>query len=213
MSGRRPNALVLVALLLTGCVQSITGSSYYDGRFWYLNAKTASDIAGGPRQDVLIVVDRNGVIIEKSVTTGLGTLQTAVSGLSTAVINAGGTVAGDAMIRPARNSTSATNNEMVTGTGGTGGTANGGTGGTAIGGQGGHGGNSTTPVSNSNNATGGSTGPITNSSSGGTATTGAVTNSATGGTATGGSTGPVNAVGGSTTTTLGAGASCQGNCD
>lgn len=234
-------AAVLLSVLLGGCVSSVTGSTYTDGRFWYSNVKSASDIAGGPRQDSLIVVDQNGVIVEKSVTAGFGTLQTTVSGLSSAIVNASGNVAGDALIRPARNSTSATNNEMVSGTGGTGGTATGGTGGTANGGAGGAGGKGGTgvggvgnggqggtggtsgPVSNTispitnTNTTGASTAttnPITNTNTTGasTATTGAVTNTNTTGASTS-STGNVNAVGGSATTTLGTGASCQGNCD
>lgn len=97
----------LLALSLSGCVSSLTGSSYSDGRFWYSNVKSASDIAGGPRQDVLVVVDyATGQVVDRTIASGPGTLQ-ALVGIAGSVITAGGQVAGSALIRPPKNNTSA----------------------------------------------------------------------------------------------------------
>jgi hypothetical protein len=109
----------LLALLLSGCVPGITGSTYTDGRFWYSNVKSGSDIAGGPRQDVVVIVDRDGTLVGKLDAAGVGTLQAVASGLSAAVVTAGGVVAGNALIRPARNTTNVRMD--VQGTGGSGG--------------------------------------------------------------------------------------------
>jgi hypothetical protein len=135
--------VLLLALLLPGCVSAISGSTYTDGRFWFSNVKSASDIAGGPRQDVIIIVDRDGTLVGKLDAAGVGTLQAVASGLSAAVVTAGGVVAGNALIRPARNTTNVRMD--VQGTGGSGGAstttsaATGGAGGSATGGAGGTG--------------------------------------------------------------------------
>jgi hypothetical protein len=103
-------ALIAVAALsLVGCTSQMSGSTYTDGRFLYFNAKSASDAAGGPRQDIIIVTDLQGNLIEKTTAAGPGTLQTVV-GAASAVISAGGQVAGSALLRPARNNTSSTIN-------------------------------------------------------------------------------------------------------
>ena len=112
--------LVFALAWLSGCVPAVTGSTYTDGRFWFSNVKSASDPAGGPRQDVLIVVDRDGTVIEVFGSNGIGTLQ-AVAG---AVIPAAGQAAGSALVRPARNTTNVRMD--VAGTGGAGGSAAGG---------------------------------------------------------------------------------------
>lgn len=95
-----------MAGLLGGCVPYVTGSTYYDGRFWYSNTKTGMDIAGGPRQDVLVIVDRDGTLIDNTSVSGPGTLQS-LAGIFTAVVSAGGQVAGSAVLRPTRNNTTA----------------------------------------------------------------------------------------------------------
>ena len=140
---------LLLVLALSGCVSTVTGSTYYDGRFWYSNIKSASDIAGGPRQDLIVIVDRDGStkVINAA---HEGTLQSIASGLGAAVVNSAGHAGGSALVRPARNTT---NVQMeVQGTGGSGGT----------------GGTSTT----SSSAAGGSnTVTTTNTATGGTATT------------------------------------------
>jgi hypothetical protein len=160
-------------LVLPGCVSSITGSTYYDGRFWYSNVKSGSDIAGGPRQDVMTVVDRDGRIVESWTTSGNGTFQTVTSGLSAAIVSAGGQVAGNAAIRPSRNTTNVSMDIA-------GGAAGGGT--TSTSATGGSGGTSTT---SSNSA--GSTAASTTSS-----------NAATSSNATGGAGGAGGAGGGTT---------------
>lgn len=135
-------AWLAVLLVLPGCVSTISGSTYSDGRFWWSNVRSASDPAGGPRQDVLIAVDRDGRIVGTFNAAGIGTLQAALAGLSGAVVTAGGQVAGSALVRPARNTTNVEMNVQGTGgAGGTGGTsstsssATGGAGGAATGGN------------------------------------------------------------------------------
>jgi hypothetical protein len=109
MSDLVARVLALAAMLLSGCVSQMTGSTYTDGRFWYFNTKSASDLAGGPRQDIIIVTDLAGNIVEKTTAAGPGTLQS-VAGTVNALITAGGNVAGSALLRPARNTTSSTIN-------------------------------------------------------------------------------------------------------
>src|SRR5262245_47044555 len=110
--------IVGALLLLSACAPTV-GSTGYDGRFWWTNIKSASDIAGGPRQDVLIIVDRDGHVVKTSTAAGEGTLQTTLSGLAPAIVNAAGHAGGSALVRPARNTT---NVQMeVMGTGGSGG--------------------------------------------------------------------------------------------
>ena len=106
-------------ILLGGCVPSLTGSTYYDGRFWYSNVKSASDIAGGPRQDLIVVVDREGRIVNQFQASGPGTLQSVAGSLGPAIVAAGGQAAAGALQRPARNTTNVEMN--VQGTGGSGG--------------------------------------------------------------------------------------------
>jgi hypothetical protein len=130
-----PRYAVLAALLLAGCTSQMSGSTYTDGRFWYFNAKSASDAAGGPRQDIVIVTELDGTIVEKTTAAGPGTLQTVIGGMS-AAITAGGNVAGSALIRPARNSTSSTINGG-SGTASASGTASSDAGSSASGGAGG----------------------------------------------------------------------------
>lgn len=105
---------------LCGCVESTTGSVYYDGRFWWSTVKSASDIAGGPRQDVVVVIDRDGRIVGQFQASGFGTLQALVGSLGPAVMTAAGTAAAGALQRPSRNTTNV--NMEVQGTGGAGGT-------------------------------------------------------------------------------------------
>ena len=112
--------LAITGLLLSGCVPTVTGSTYYDGRFWYSNVKSASDIAGGPRQDLIIIIDRDGRIAGTMIANSVGTAQSIASSLGPAIVTAGGVVAGNALIRPARNTTNVEMN--VQGTGGAGGT-------------------------------------------------------------------------------------------
>lgn len=112
-------AFILAMLLLTGCVPTITGSTYYDGRFWYLNAKSASDVAGGPRQDIIVVLDRDGRIVNQYQAAGPGAFQSLVGSLGPAIVTAGGQAAAGYLTRPARNTTNVEMN--VQGTGGSGG--------------------------------------------------------------------------------------------
>ena len=109
----------LAVVLLGGCVPAISGTTYYDGRFWYSNVKSASDIAGGPRQDLIMVVDREGRIVNQFQATGPGTLQSVAGSLGPAIVTAGGQAAAGALQRPARNTTNVEMN--VQGTGGSGG--------------------------------------------------------------------------------------------
>src|SRR5688572_23324844 len=97
--------VVLLAFLLPGCVPAITGSTYSDGRFWYSNVKSASDIAGGPRHDLIVVVDRDGRHVDTYIAHGTGTLQSTASSLGPAIVTAAGQVGSSALIRPARNTT------------------------------------------------------------------------------------------------------------
>lgn len=106
-------------LLSIGCSQSTTGSMYYDGRFWYSNVKSASDEAGGPRQDIIVVIDRDGRIVNQYQAAGPGTLQALVGSLAPAVMTAAGQAAAGALQRPSRNTTNVEMN--VQGTGGSGG--------------------------------------------------------------------------------------------
>lgn len=133
---------LFLPLLLCGCVESTTGSVYYDGRFWWSTVKSASDIAGGPRQDVVVVIDRDGRIVGQFQASGSGTLQALVGSFGPALVTAAGTAAAGALQRPSRNTTNV--NMEVQGTGGSGGsggsnttstTASGGAGG--VGGAGG----------------------------------------------------------------------------
>ena len=124
--------------LLSACVETATGSVYYDGRFWWSTVKSASDIAGGPRQDVVVVIDRDGRIIGQFQASGPGTLQALVGSLAPAMVTAAGAAAAGALQRPSRNTTNVEMN--VQGTGGSGGsggsnvtTASGGAGGSATG--------------------------------------------------------------------------------
>lgn len=117
-------SLIAAALLgLSGCVSAITGSTYTDGRFWFSNVKSASDIAGGPRQDIVIIVDHDGSLVGKYEAAGGGTLQAVASGLSAAIVSAGGQVAGSALVRPARNSTTVDSISTLSVSGGAGGTS------------------------------------------------------------------------------------------
>lgn len=104
---------------LAGCVPAVSGTAYYDGRFWYLNAKSATDIGGGPRQDVLIVVDRDGRVVNQFQAAGPGTLQGMAQSLGPAALTAAGQAAAGALQRPSRNTTNVEMN--VQGTGGSGG--------------------------------------------------------------------------------------------
>lgn len=108
-----------VILLLTGCVGEIGGSVYTDGRFSYINVKSASDAAGGPRQDLILVIDRDGRVVGQWQAAGPGTLQALVGSLGPAVMTAAGTAAAGALQRPSRNTTNVEMN--VQGTGGSGG--------------------------------------------------------------------------------------------
>ena len=145
---------VLGLLTLTGCVSNVTGSTYFDGRFWYSNVKSASDAAGGPRQDLIVIVDSDGRIVDRFTAAGVGTLQAASSTLAAAVVTAAGQAAGSALIRPSRNTTNVemnveggaagggTSNTSATGgagttssVSGTSSTATGGAGGTGTGGS------------------------------------------------------------------------------
>src|SRR5262245_46987987 len=110
---------VILPLLCAGCAP-MAGSSWTAGRFTYVNVKSASDIAGGPRQDLLIVVDRDGRVVQQTTAHDVGVLQALASGLGGATVTAAGHAAGSALVRPARNTT---NVQMeVQGTGGSGGT-------------------------------------------------------------------------------------------
>lgn len=144
--------VALLASLLSGCVSTITGSTYSDGRFWYSNVKSASDIAGGPRHDLLVVVDHNGRHVDTFISHGLGTLQSTASSLGPAVVTAAGQAGASALVRPARNTTNVTmdvsgtagagtTSSTTSSVSGTNATAAGGTGG--VGGTGGAGGGST----------------------------------------------------------------------
>lgn len=112
--------ILLLAGLLGGCVPYVTGSTYYDGRFWYSNTKSGMDIAGGPRQDLIVIVDRDGRIVSQLQASGPGTLQSLVGSLAPAIATGAGQAAAGALQRPARNSTDVEMN--VQGTGGSGGT-------------------------------------------------------------------------------------------
>lgn len=106
--------VISAILLLAGCAP-MSGSIYSDGRFTYSNAKTSMDWAGGPRQDILVIVDRDGSIVQVAVANGSGTLQS-VAG---ALLPAAGQAASGVLIRPARNTTNVSMD--VQGTGGSGG--------------------------------------------------------------------------------------------
>lgn len=110
---------LFLPFLLSACVETATGSVYYDGRFWWSAVKSASDIAGGPRQDVVVVIDRDGRIVGQFQASGPGTLQALVGSLGPAVMTAAGTAVAGALQRPSRNTTNV--NMEVQGTGGSGG--------------------------------------------------------------------------------------------
>jgi hypothetical protein len=112
-------ATSLALLALQGCASAISGSTYYDGRFWYSNVKSSSDQAGGPRQDLIVVIDRDGRVVNQFQASGPGTLQSLAGSLAPAVMTAAGQAAAGALQRPARNTTNVEMN--VQGTGGTGG--------------------------------------------------------------------------------------------
>jgi hypothetical protein len=163
--------LIAATTMLSGCISTITGSTYYDGRFWYSNVKSASDAAGGPRLDLMVIVDsHNGQIVNTVTASGIGTWQAATSGLSAAVVAASGQAAGSALIRPARNTTNVEMNvEGGAAGGGTSSTsATGGAGGTAAGGTS----TSATSGTTSSSATGGAGGIGGTGGVGGTGGTG-----------------------------------------
>jgi hypothetical protein len=172
MDNLRGPALVLFSFALSGCVSSITGSTYSDGRFWYSNVKSASDIAGGPRHDLIVIVDpATGKHVETYISHGVGTLQSTASSLGPAIATALGQAGASALVRPSRNTTNVSMD--VSGTGGagttsssgitssvsgtsataTGGAGTGGAGGP--GGTGGTGGTATTTVNTNGSNTGG----------------------------------------------------------
>jgi len=134
------SAFVFVLSFVVGCAP-FGGATWTDGRFTYINVKSASDGAGGPRQDLIVIVDRDGTVTKAITSAGDGTWQTTLSGLAPAVVSAAGHAGGSALVRPARNTTNVQMN--VQGTGG----------------SGGEGGNNTVSVSGNN----------TNTSTGGTA--------------------------------------------
>jgi len=111
--------LIVVGAILGGCAPQITGSTYSDGRFWWTNVKSASDGAGGPRQDVIVAVDRDGHIVATITANGAGTLQSMASSLGPALVTATGVAYGNSLLRPARNTTDVRMD--VQGTGGSGG--------------------------------------------------------------------------------------------
>jgi hypothetical protein len=111
--------IIFLGILVTGCVEQVSGSMYYDGRFWYSNVKSSSDQAGGPRQDLIVVIDRDGRVVNQFQASGPGTLQSLVGSLAPAVMTAAGQAAAGALQRPARNTTNVEMN--VQGTGGSGG--------------------------------------------------------------------------------------------
>src|SRR5262245_18102276 len=113
------SAALVLALVLASCAPTITGSTYSDGRFWWSNVKSGSDIAGGPRQDVVIAVDRDGHIVATITANGAGTLQSVASSLGPALVTATGVAYGNSLLRPARNTTDVRMD--VQGTGGSGG--------------------------------------------------------------------------------------------
>ena len=129
-----PILILLLLLLLSSCAP-FGGSSWTDGRFTYINVKSASDGAGGPRQDLIVIVDRDGSVVKAITSAGDGTLQTTLSSLAPAVVSAAGHAGGSALVRPARNTTNVQMN--VQGTGG----------------SGGEGGNNTVSVSGNNTST------------------------------------------------------------
>jgi hypothetical protein len=147
-------ATSLAFLALQGCASTISGSTYTDGRFWFSNVKSASDVAGGPRQDLIVVVDRDGRVVETFTASGIGTFQAVTSGLSAAVVSASGQAVGSALIRPARNTTNVRMD--VQGTGGSGCA----------------GGNNTVDVSGTGGAGGSGSGNATATATGGNATSG-----------------------------------------
>src|SRR5262245_56653500 len=100
----RDSIYIGAAILLAGCAP-MGGSSWSDGRFTYVNVKSASDIAGGPRHDLLLIVDRDGRIVAQGLAHDIGTLQALIAGLGGAVVSAAGHAAGSALVRPARNTT------------------------------------------------------------------------------------------------------------
>ena len=146
-------AILLLSLLLflAGCVGEVGGSAWTDGRFTWVNVKSASDVAGGPRQDVILVIDRDGRVVGQWQAAGMGVLQALVGSLGPAVMTAAGQAMAGYLTRPARNTTNVELN--VAGTGGAGGlggsntttatstvgavqaTSTGGTGGSATGGS------------------------------------------------------------------------------
>src|SRR5262245_25682575 len=100
----RDSIYIGAAILLAGCAP-MGGSSWSDGRFTYVNVKSASDIAGGPRHDLLLIIDRDGRIIGQGLAHDIGTLQAVGAGLGGAVVSAAGHAGGSALVRPARNTT------------------------------------------------------------------------------------------------------------
>ena len=134
----RWSSLLVVAMALSGCVSGVTGTAWTDGRFTWVNVKSASDVAGGPRQDVILAVDWDGKPVGQWQAAGMGTLQSLVGSLAPAMMTAAGVAAAGALQRPARNTTNVEMNVAGTGGGGgAGGSAAGGvstaTGGTATG--------------------------------------------------------------------------------
>lgn len=81
--------------------------------------KTASDIAGGPRQDIVVAIDQDGRIIGQFQASGPGTLQALVGSLAPALATGTGQAMAGAWQRPARNTTDVRMD--VQGTGGSGG--------------------------------------------------------------------------------------------
>ena len=111
--------LPVALLVLTGCAPAMTGSTYTDGVFWFSNVKSASDVAGGPRQDIVIVVDRYGRVVNQYQASGPGVLQSLVGSLAPAVATGAGQAMAGYLQRPARNTTNV--DMQVMGTGGSGG--------------------------------------------------------------------------------------------
>jgi hypothetical protein len=144
-------AAALTAVALAGCADDVLIRHGYDEitGVTYTNVKSASDGAGGPRQDLLVATDAKGAVRGSWHAAGPGTWQTATEGAVGAALSAVGTFGAAAVLRPsntnftntsttsggsiAPGAASANANPVNTATGGRGGA--GGRGGNAAGGN------------------------------------------------------------------------------
>src|SRR5690349_24400816 len=95
-----PIVLAIFALL-AGCAE-VGLQRIYDEQtgFTYTNVKSASDLAGGPRQDLIVTTDKSGQIRAAFNASGPGVWQTMTEGLAGSAMMAGGMMGAAALLRP-----------------------------------------------------------------------------------------------------------------